>query len=719
MSAAFIAALPLLTGGITSTPAQAAPVVAAAPVALLPADQSNGNGTGGWTDSGTVVSSGFHWRVASANGDTNAFTTFVANSGSSPAIIRNRLSTMSGGTSTGKSLLSVCEESDYIWWVHSGNIWVYNFTGKSYPSLGSSSFDTANNYGGYAPTPEALTQARNYLANVNTQNLSIVCSSAWEGEPKPPPPLEWDNENSWETSEQNDYTVTRPYSFVTDVYPQTGIDPGKPNLHAQAGAAQKTNYGKLADDIAAGRYKDTPVATIKAAVAAALAADKTLNHSRVDLDAANTEGMAEGGILHVNERTRYWTISASQKKIAHHTQTCNSSQSPVWDAGAKKWGYGPVVTTCSTTVTYSWEYSANTTQATLRQTGFWSMLSVKCNPQGFNALVAATGATVENTGDPTRNLAAVAYSKKYAQQPAVLDFGQPGTPSGSIGFYDKECPYDCVSKGPGATNANGGTSNVNGGAPAGGNTPTPSERYGVIGDRTNNTGNLVFFRDNEPHLLNVDTWWPRSGGNVSYDGHAPLSTTITRWGGSTPGLTAGDNGNGGQFSMNLSNASREVKESVFDPRGQDPLNQRNWDPMGSTPATSYRSKTAALFPGLQRYFTVQGTFASDKDKPVVLNVKYEYAPNVSTVFADKGVGFGPGGVRAWNAVGTHAAPTQGKCYANFGTTNSASNYAALVQQNTGTGTTNGLDGRLVQGEATPPASNPTNLFITFVRSTSE
>ena len=61
---------------------------------------------------------------------------------------------------------------------------------------------------------------------------------------------------------------------------------------------------------------------------------------------------------------------------------------------------------------------------------------------------------------------------------------------------------------------------------------------------------------------------------------------------------------------------------------------------------------------------------------------------------------------------------QGKCYANYGTTTSSST-VDLFQQNTGSGTTNHLEGKIVGGGGTNPKDVATNLVVTFVRATTE
>lgn len=750
-------------------------LVAAAMLGGAPMAQAdNGAGGNNGEDSGGTVN-GMTWKVVSSKNGRTAWERFLygdsANLNDGPQALRSvrglsgiyawradlAVRTIPSRTSSKKNLKNVCQKSSNIWFVQGRykgrDIWIRNYSGVTFPTGKQMNnwFHRASGWSSTAPTNSHVKAMHDWVSRTSaehrTNNWLIVCDGVLPSTPTPratPAPQYSSVSKTTEAAVKDG--GKHPYSYTTDVKPQireNGIDPiGKNNLHDQLGTVQKTNYGVLVDSIRAGKYKGSTPAAIQKLVDDAVAKDVTAKRSKIDLDAKNKEGMAEGGVLNVYERTTYATWSASSTTTTYMVQHCNMVSNPVgWKEGVpmdkqpgpfvknpdKTWKYQEPKLDCSNAPVIEnpkkkpvTTYANSATIGTPENTGFWQMLAVHCNKEQFDALMAAvSGATVGNSGDPSRRIAAVAYSKKYPAQPTSLDFGDKFSSnaakkaSGLVGFYDKECPFQCTSDKAtteGASAANGATSNMNASTPPDGTTG----KYGALSGNQNNN-RFEFFRDNTPHDVKVDVWYPKSNGVVDYKSNAdaPLTTTVTRWVLGTPDVKGGD---GGQFTMKTKSGV-----SLFDGEGSN-LNQRNWDPAedGSSKDYLFSTPTATMLDGLHRDFTVQSSWASEANRPQVINVKWEYAPMTASTFSTKGIGFDAGGAVAYGTGEKVAVPVQGKCYAEFGKKDSvATPYAEKVQAGTGTGTDNTMDGKLVDGESTPPADNSTELIVNFIRSTSE
>lgn len=511
----------------------------------------------------------------------------------------------------------------------------------------------------------------------------------------------------------------------------------------------KSNFGKLFDQLDETEDGDDSLtkkerASLVKDIEIAMSVDKKSNQAhKVVLTDNNKKVFADGGVVNVSQYTlkakiiidtttvegATTTVKTTQKKkrVGTKTQTWNKAlgkYNPVpknWKWG--KWeNVGDPVVGDPKTVKKNDSFSEVTKEyGDLESTGFWQMILVNCNELGFNSLLSATdGASVLDLGDQNSNLTSVGRTKVYDSQPAILDFGDSNasgiakTTSG-IDFYDKECPFDCT---PSNSSTNGASSENTGNGALDNNTisnvsVSTAVKTGALSDGVN-SNTFTFFRDNEPKSIRVNTWYPKNLNFVRYSGQAPLTTTVTRWAEGTPTL---DGSSGGKFSMKSTMPGGEAIE-LF--QGNDNKeNQRNWN------TKTFSNSTATILDGLHNKFSVQGTWASEKDRPQILNFKWEYAPEIKTRFpVELGISSNNAdGISSstFNRSATMSSNTdtyteaEGKCYANFGTNTSVSTKDAF-NTNTGTGTNNDLDGNLFQGTGT---DNNTNLFINFVRATTE
>ena len=689
-------------------------VTLTAPTAAL---ADTGGGTGGGGGGGTTTS-GFEWRsVAGEKGDV--YDTFLEKSGQTQTFAESEIKNRVDGG------IAVCKKSNVIWWVHStqSGRWVYNYSGATHGSSwnGSGSIEDPKTTFGRAPTKAEVEifkewdESRSGGSVINSSpGYTIICSGAKVPDDKTSSEVEKDSEEV-----PSDYTKTAVYSYSTTVSPVKieGKYPGNGSYEAQAATVSKTEFGKLYDQLVTSGQTNTP-AQIKTKVEAALAADDAATvTSAVTLSAANKAAFAKGGVLNVSEYRTRGTIKAHKTDTQYKQRTCYYVQK--WngakgDYDAKVKDTSKAGTTNGCTAWETYKTVAGVTEVTqtfqtAENTGFWQLISVHCNKAQFDALVSATGATALNSGDSTKAISAVAQSKKYASQPATLDFADPNNTnaaakaSATMGFYDKECSFDCIassSTADGASDANGATKNVGTSGTSNGN------KNGAVSGGINGNS-LEFFRDNDPKTITLDVWYPKTSGVVNYKGNASaaITTTISRWAEGTPSTTATS---GGKFVMTTPGGTTLFTGSST------ATTQKNWD------TTTASNSNFTILNGLQRDFNVRASWASEKDKPQVINVKWEYAPAVSSTFPTT-LGFSRtasgNSAKTADATATSTA-IQGKCYANYGTTTSSST-VDLFQQNTGSGTTNNLEGKIVGGVGTNPKDVATNLVINFVRATTE
>lgn len=681
--------------------------------------EGTGGGIGGGGISGPSLGSEFYWASTAYDNTTSAYADFLKRSGWSQTFTEQEIAKRVGN-------LNVCKTSNVIWWVHVGeaNRWAYNYTGITnrwgWPDGGSIQNPAAK----YGNRPASAAEYNAFLAwdaAVNGNKLNkqpgyvIICSGAFAK-----PDKTWTDTTTASKSSVTSETFTHPYSWTTEVKRQItvgGKDPiGADNLHNQTGAPVKSFFATdVWDKLNTTTGKGLTPAQLKTAVTTAVNKDANKPHATLTLDAANKAGMAEGGVLNFNEQTRLATVTSKETTTTKTTTTCKYTQK--WDS--KDGAYDPPTKTCSSSDAVTKASTATKTTGTLNNTGFWQMLAVHCNVDQFNALVAAGGSayTVLNSGDSTKAISAVIRTQKVDKQPTSLEFGNAANTNaakkatGTLAFYDKECPFICTpnASDPGATGSNGGTSNLNDGM-KNGPSPVKDSLYGALLEGKN-TNNIQLFRDNNPHLLTVDSWFPKSVNGVNYDGAAAISTTVTRWNQGTPDVIAGGNGNGGKFNMTTYG---DGNKQLFTGSAGAAPNQRNWNVAG------YSTTTSTLLPGFYNKFRVFGSWASDTNKPNVLNFKWEYKPSVTSTVLTNNMGFG---VKSALNAGTATAVTtavEGKCYASFGT-QAGTSMIKSFGANTGTGTTNNLDSSLLEGAGNGgnAASLASNLVLNFVRATTE
>lgn len=691
------------------------------------ADSGTGGGQGGGNTNENLTGP-VHWTSIAYNKQGTAWTKFLDLAGWNDSTTIKEVNARVKNNSTSQ----VCQKSNVIWFLEhdAQGKWVYNYReathGQRWRTYGtdkqkSSIEKPSENRGERAPTTAEINAFIAWDKNSNghvidkVPGYTIICSGAYNNAGSVPPAQKRTVPETRTEPTAVKYTYTEPHSYSTSIAPQLSVynaqgklvDPiGKDNLEIQNSGNSRTNYGVMIDKIATGNLTGD-ITTVKSNLESAIAKDKArvLNDTR-DLTANNKAGMAEGGILNISGYTNYANITLTQSGTIKYDRTCTYTKT--WNVSKGAWNAETVSCTAWKSTVSKNVAQVTKNPPTQRNTGFWQMLSVHCNAEDFNALAnSGNGVTKISQGNTQAKIAAAANSKVYQQKPSVLDFGDSRNANvakrttANLGFYDKECPFDCTpstSTSSGASTDNGAVNN------AGSTGKKGSDKYGAISGGLNNNS-FDFFRDNGDKEIKVDVWYPAKVSGVSYNGEAPTTTTVTRWSEGTPGTTGT---NGGKFSMKTKSG-----KALFTGTAKQATTQKNWS------TDTFDTVNSTSLTGLYNEFTLKSSWASEKDKPQQLNVKYEYAPNVNTVFYGNGLGFSKNGTGVSQRLGstvTASAKIEGKCYVNYGTSDDVDTTKAF-HDNTGTGTTNNLDGQLLEGPGN--TTQKTNLIARFVRATAE
>lgn len=493
--------------------------------------------------------------------------------------------------------------------------------------------------------------------------------------------------------------VTAPMNSVKNGEMKDPI--GANNLHNQS-LKKDTSFFKLVSDVWAGKYKG--VDELRAAVDSAKNAEKSASYL-VDLDQANKDGMAEGGILNVSQRANFVDIQSSE--VYERTRTCEhyyvgGKKIPNKTRNCSAWGPWKTVDA----------KKASATAGTPKAQKFYQMLSVHCNAEGFADLVKRLGGNAENVkNDGVGGKFFGSLTTKPGDDASTAAFIKKGDKEFEVGFYDKECPLVCTPDSVGLPEDSAAAKTVANSVPQ----TSPSQPMGgayAKDDKSYSGRDFEIFRDGEPNKISVNLWRPVSiPGVVDYQGEAAVTTTISRWNGGTPGVAK--DSEGGRFVLSTGDSkitSPDDPTIVFTGEEGNAPTQRNWN------ASTGSGSTWAIVKGQKTDFLAASTWASESGRPQAFNFKWEFEPKMATeVFTRVGVvnPLNP------NPVLTEASrPTakiQGKCYAGFGPEAQADT-TSLFAKNTGTGSTNGLDGVLLGGDN---LLDRHALTITTVRSTTE
>lgn len=633
--------------------------------------------------------------------------------------------------------------------------------------------------------------AKNRLSRQN-----MVCIST----DNRPDQVNWDYYVREELPRTANFTKNEPYRLNVTVSPQPiegKLDPiGKQNLNTQS-SSETTNFARVWDELLtksreSGYENQNIYNDFLSKFDEAIRQDATRERKQVELNRENLEGMGEGGILNVDEHTYYARSDVSTTTTRYYVERCvaeykhgqwrnreqglpcervndphinphNLPKPPAhWAKNgnvAAAWHHNNNNPHRQNEFTYytppqgqwgrtSWEkYKSTITVAhpTQRNTGFWQIISAHCNELGFQQLKAAMGNSLEklDAGNSGNAISGLYKTQKYDSRPAVLPLGHNHTSLNSaqretakLGFYDKECPYQCTahesfeestisndakfntSKSDGFFNGKDKPVNANGyfGSILNDKSKHHSGNVDEIFSNSKKTeGNrFEFFRDNEFNNFRVNTWFPIPTDSIIYEGEQAKSTMVTLNPNGTPEV-------GKEFNMKYIDVARNTGK--MDAYGNiDGLPADQWWEIGGPPAPSdtrvgllnkdssssgslfvkenakfgtnalvtknfdtserYNSPYQSVIPGTVNYFSVKSSWASEVNKPQSVSFNWEYSPIVKSKVPAT-LGFTAGGnntLATFKEVGTRV---DGRCFSEFGTLEQTKNNKSLMWVTTG------------------------------------
>lgn len=505
-----------------------------------------------------------------------------------------------------------------------------------------------------------------------------------------------------------------------------GIDPiGVDNLNHQMGT-KESNFGRLVREIAKSGRGD--YLHKLGELQDAISRDSSEQHAAVELNEGNQAGIAEGGVLNIQEHTvrqqvalnMNWSESRSRRYTCDYKPGTNGTElaSPA-NCTYENWSGWSEDRDSRT-------HNISPALGTPENTAFWQILSVHCNPEELGAALSAYGISgVDyNVVSQTRTdegVTTIVHTKAVKSVPHTRDgkvFGSKVVDNAALkrtadkAFYDKHCSIQCLAdpSGAGASDKNGAKKNAS----------TSSNRgdgYGkggaVYGD--SNSNYFEMFRDNHPRRVTVNMSYPKVEGTAfDYDGSAPIATTVSLWHGSTPKPFLDQKTGGGLLTVSAVNGSGSSKLFTGSVA---PTTQTNFtDPKR---VQSFSGPWATKLAGPYRAFDISATWASESQGPAVLNVKWEYQP-ITQVTYPSTVGVNSDG-SASVATSTRSQKIDVDCYAVFGGYDSApAQYDAA--RYTGSDSSNKIDGDILDAamaDGSGAANNEHNLVIRFIRGVAE
>lgn len=616
-------------------------ILSMSPMMANAGNHSGGTGGGGGGGGG----SNFRWVSLSTS---NPWNTFVSQAGQGSSSRLERIVRATGANP------AICKKSKTIWYVRSAGsgVWSHNYNSYTNGSRSNVAGSIQNPYSTAGGTPSnklyrsflRWDREKNGSALNGSPGYTVICSGAFEVKPDRKSSSRVVRSTTKATSSDSD-TFKEPYSYTTSVTPRMNPDG---ELTAQTEAV-KTNFGKEWDRWNGSR--NSGVSSLRTRVNNAVSNDRNIEHAQVNLSDSNKKAFAKGGVLDVNEHTRYATIRATTKTTTTTTRRCHWTEE--WNPDTDKYKarkYHSCVNSKSDTK----DHSKSTTMGTPENTGYWQMLAVQCNVDGFDNLVNSDSSlTVDSRLNTADDTAGVVRTKKYNSKPSRTDFGESRhsnsakAATGDMSFFTQDCGFLCTAEPDGDMN-NGSDQNQNGN-----HVPEGSTTSGAVtgsGDDRVNSGVFKQFRDNHEKHYTLDVWYPvfEDDSPMSYDGQEAKST---RW--------------------IINKDGTPTSEATFKAGG-----------------THLPHGEVTEVPGLSRILTAQSYWASDENEPHRISTIWNYDITAQTGVPNT-IGFGRAGALVDQGRSTIDAEAEAVCYASYngvnepaGEESAGNSYNNLIRENT-------------------------------------
>lgn len=432
------------------------------------------------------------------------------------------------------------------------------------------------------------------------------------------------------TSSAND-TVTGPYSVMVTVYPQKPVNfssltptqqqEWKRTHRVQSKGPVKTPFGKYLDSNRAklrqlkelgksggvGENSNYRKAWEEFASGARKAASEPIPELSVQLDKANLEGNTRGAVFTYVEQVKNATVSTVHQQDLYTEYDCVMKtfykEAKVKDKNGKikkeKVPYyrtvrKPVKKNAKIDGSYAKsEVVAITADGYTPRTSYQT-LTVKCNKDGFDSIVASTGSTVISETTAAQSAKSPTVQGRFASFYNSLDK--------SFFYSGKSCDdiYGCTPEPISTVNDDRVNNKLNTGA------LVNADSYGAQADNKN-ASQFAIFRDNIAKAIRNDVWYPKykAGTGLTYDNSPATRTYLVLDKNGTP--------NGDYFEL------QDVNGKVL------------------LDGKSLQSKWHTVLSGQVNTFKWRSSWASEAGKPHKLNTIYGYKPTIaSTIPASYG-----------------------------------------------------------------------------------
>lgn len=403
-------------------------------------------------------------------------------------------------------------------------------------------------------------------------------------------------------SDPSETRINAPYAMWTAIEDQSPSGVGSRPFDTQREQAL-TPLGQLLTDLCATREEQCDDGTVftDAEIQQLLSA-ASRSHDvaapRINLTDNNRQALADGRLVQVSEQTQSVLITRTGTRDRYMRRWMGTKT--YYDEHGRAFAV-------NTTGDWQWanmperDRDASESRFELGTPSFnsgYQILVNHCNGDSFRQVAGDRSIDDRAVGNELFTgfyLAGTAVSDVYGVN-GTRPWGVAG-PTAETGFYDKVCSYQGV-RTDSATEQ-----------------PTTAK---VDGD-TN------VFRDGQLQHLPTSYFTPVSDGWVQYQGDGPVGFTSTRWEGGTPVpgqfFLAGKSCTNGSYSKDYFGAST-AKVPVL----------KQWD------IRNFSSSTVTMGEGCYREFGTRGVWASDKYKPQVLTMKWDFRPEVQTITPTRDIG---------------------------------------------------------------------------------
>lgn len=564
------------------------------------------------------------------------------------------------------SEINICRQSNYIWYFGNGR--------------GAHMAGTGGNSGRWNPLSAGSRQYGISRGNVNTQwqefrsyegfgsiwggTTTIICPAPGENPWADSYETEIRRETQTRTrGDSNERTFSSVAMKQVDIAPGIGFSGrfGEHTLHNQT-SVEYTPFGELWQEIRRGEHNNTSrsslIRQIERAIERTESSGSSTSSPWLMLSQQNQNAFAEGGVLNVTERERRAQIrlpstSTTERRVG--TYEVRTYSDGTVERDRTNWGNWESVSTSNPNP------RGNNVQS-FRNPSFFQMISVTCNPEQFESIVAGKrGVEIIESNRNDSEYSAVAYSRSRNSIPSAPDFGRgSGNATNNINFYTKECPLQCVDNGDSHVVDGSDQGSFDDGLDGSIGRDGDGERFGPGANGGSDQNSLTFGRDNRPHPLELQVPTPSTSSSsvnsVGNDGR-PVRTVVTRSSEGTPGV---DPSAGGVFTMEPVNDRGAVGDSMFRSSGNNP-NMRNDRPA----STRANSDTVEVLEGAYNKFNVKSDWASEEENPEVLNVGWSFEVETQSRFHNWVRPGADSGNRVRGGATPETRTTYGRCQAEF------------------------------------------------------